>query len=96
MAAIAPHNNVTSQAPPDNNPESSQVNTMESCARSPEVEQEQEEDEQEEDEQEEETGRAGGRTGMGGWACNPSVLRFGQISGIRPSAIADRGNGPRI
>ena len=34
--------------------------------------------------------------GMGGWVCNPSVLRFGRISGIRPSAIADRGNGPRI
>ena len=35
-------------------------------------------------------------TGMGGWVCNPSVLRFGRISGVRPSAIADRGNGPRI
>ena len=41
MAAIAPHNNVT-QAPPDNNPESSQVNTMESL-RSPEVVEEDEE-----------------------------------------------------
>ena len=41
VAAIAPHNNVT-QAPPDNNPESSQVNTMESL-RSPEVVEEDEE-----------------------------------------------------
>ena len=36
VAAIAPHNNVTQQAPLDNNPETSQVNTMEST-RSPEL-----------------------------------------------------------
>ena len=41
VAAIAPHNNVT-QAPPDNNPETSQVNTMESV-RSREVEEEEDE-----------------------------------------------------
>ena len=41
VAAIAPHNNVT-QAPPDNNPETSQVNTMESV-RSPEVEEDEDE-----------------------------------------------------
>mgnify|MGYP001163808824 FL=1 len=37
-----------------------------------------------------------GALGMHGWACKPLILRFGQIVGTRPTAMADRGIGPAI
>ena len=37
-----------------------------------------------------------GALGMHGWACKPPILRFGQIVGTRPTAMADRGIGPGI